>query len=92
MAAVFASEIIGHRRVMGDIYVVFGKFTNTNGATGGTVETGLQKVVFAVPVHVGTTVISDVPVFNDDFPTTSGDLTLVTVADTEGLWVAFGTP
>lgn len=77
---------------MGDIYVVFGKFTNTDSATGGAVPTGLAKVLFAIPAHTGTTVVSDMPVFNDTFPKTSGDLTLVTVADADGLWIAFGTP
>lgn len=87
----FISEIISHRRVMGDLYVIFGRFTNTIGHVGGPVKTGLSTVIFATAQHIGPTTIPDAPVFDESFPSSSGDLTLKTVDDGDGIWIACGT-
>ena len=86
-----AFEIIGHRRVMGDLYVVFGTFTNAGGETGGTIKTGLSKIQFALAQHTGSAVVADAPAFNNTFPMTDGDLVIVTVDGADGIWAAFGT-
>jgi len=84
------SVVVGHRRVMGDLYVVTGTFVNADSSEGGTIETGLSEVVFAIAQHTGAAAVASAPSFNETFPTTDGDLTIVTTADADGIWIAFG--
>jgi hypothetical protein len=75
--------------VIGDLKYKVGTFTSSAGGTGGDIITGLQRVIFASLVHTGSAVVASAPVINETFPSI-GTLTIVTVADTAGIWYAIG--
>ena len=75
---------------MGTKKVVTGTFTNTSGSTGGDVVTGLRKVDFISCQHTGAAAIASAPSANETFPLASGDVTIVTTADADGIWFAVG--
>ena len=76
--------------VFGNKRVTYGTFTNAGGSTGGDIETGLDRVDAIHLVHSGTVVVASAPVVNETFPLASGDVTIVTVADASGFWIAYG--
>lgn len=76
--------------VFGNKKVVYGTFSNDSGSTGGEVETGLDRVDAFLMSHTGSSVVASAPVANETFPLGSGDVTIVTVADTAGVWIAIG--
>lgn len=70
---------------VGDINLVLGTYTNTDGSTGGAITTGLNDVYFFdtnYEVSQATTVnlVAD----------SSGTITITTVADEDGKWEAWG--
>jgi hypothetical protein len=73
----------------GDLRVARGTFTNTGGDTGGDIVTGLSQVFDVTLTHTGAAVVASAPVVNETIPC-SGTVTIVTVADTTGIWVAKG--
>ncbi len=86
------SFTITRQTVEGDRKVVYGTFTNAGGTTGGDITTGLRVVEDFQMQHTGSAVVTDVPVANETFPLTGGTaVTIVTVANTAGLWRAEGT-
>jgi len=89
MSATFTPVIL-KQTVQGNRKVSYGTFANSNGATGGEVLTGLSIVEFFELQHTGSSVVSDVPVANETFPLVGGSVTIVTVADTSGIWKAIG--
>ena len=86
---VFTSTITS-RESDGSLAKVVGTFTNTSGSTGGEVETGLKTVIGFQLQHTGSAVVASAPVANESFPLQGGDVTIVTVADTNGVWIAIG--
>lgn len=70
--------------------VVSGTFANDSGSTGGDIATGLRRVESFEIQHTGSAVVASAPVVNESFPTATGDITVVTVADTAGIWRAEG--
>lgn len=70
--------------------VVTGTFANDDGSTGGDIETGLRRIEYFALQHTGTAVVASAPVVNETFPTTVGNMTVVTVANTSGVWIAYG--
>jgi len=86
---VFTSTI-SSRENDGSLAKVIGAFTNTSGSTGGEVSTGLKSVESITFTHTGAAVVVSAPVANESFPLAGGDVTLVTVADTNGIWTAIG--
>ena len=87
----FAYEIIGHRHVMGDLYVVFGTFTNAYDDEGGEIDTGLGHVLMATCQHQYSFGMANDVKFDETFPVASGVLTLVTDAGVDGTFIAYGT-
>ena len=70
--------------------VVTGTFLNDDGSTGGDIQTGLRRVENFQLQHTGSAVVASAPVVNESFPTATGDITIVTVANTAGVWRAEG--
>lgn len=76
--------------VDGDRRYVQGTFANTGGSTGGDITTGLDQVEFVALQHTGSSVVASAPVVNETLPLNGGDVTIVTVADTSGVFYARG--
>ena len=74
----------------GNKKVVRGTFTNTGGSTGGDINTGLSNCTGARLQHTAAAVVASAPVINETFPVAGGALTIVTVADTTGVYEAEG--
>lgn len=75
---------------LGRLKCVHGTFANTGGSTGGEVVTGLRKVYALILQHTGAAVVASAPVVNETMPFDGSSLTIVTVADTSGTWMAIG--
>lgn len=90
MAFAFTINESGLPNTAGDRKVVTGTFTNTDGDTGGSIVTGLSRVEFFNAQHTGTAVVASAPVANKAFPTADGTIPVVTVADANGVWIAYG--
>lgn len=89
----FASAILtstGGSEVFGGRKVVFGTFTNTGGSTGGDISTGLTRVDAIFLTHTGSSVVASAPVVNETLPLRGSAVTIVTVADADGNWMALG--
>lgn len=88
----FTSTIMNNSvpNIVGVKKIVTGTFANTAGSTGGDVLTGLRRVESFEMTHTGSAVVASAPVANESFPTATGDITIVTVADTAGVWTAYG--
>lgn len=85
----FASTITD-TKVAGDERETRGTFANTGGSTGGNIDTGLEICESLVLQHIGSAVVASAPVVNETFPVAGSAVTVVTVADTTGVWVAKG--
>lgn len=83
------SSTKNNESVFGDLRTTAGTFTNAGGSTGGDIYTGLQKVQFMMLQHGGSAVVGDQPVINETFPK-ADPITIVTTADADGYWIAFG--
>lgn len=86
----FTSTVTREGELMGRLKTVFGTFANNGGSTGGEVVTNLKRVLFFSAQHTGAAVVVSAPVANETFPLDQSDVTLVTVADTSGIWSAIG--
>lgn len=86
----FASAVVGHPLPLGDLYLVRGTFTNTAGSTGGDVATGLSVVEEFLIQESDNAVIASKSAVNETLPLDGGDVTIVTVADVDGRWIALG--
>jgi len=84
------TDTILKRTVFGDKKVILGKFVNAGGSTGGDIATGLTVVDQVILQHVGSAVVASAPVVNETLPLSSGDVTIVTVANTSGTFMAIG--
>ena len=76
--------------MFGNKRVAYGTFTNGGSDTGGDIETGLNRVDFIHLQVRGSAVDTNAPAVNETFPLASGNVTIVTTADTDGIWVAYG--
>ena len=85
----FAYTVKG-RSVIGDRWMVYGTFASSDSGTGGDIVTGLKKVEFVSLQHTGAAVIASAPSVNETLPLESGTVTIVTVANTAGVWMATG--
>lgn len=81
---------ITRRTVIGNMRMVCGTFSNATSDTGGTIATGLNRVEYFSVQATGTAVVSNAPVVNATFPTSTGNITIVTDADVDGVWMAIG--
>jgi len=84
------SSTIEKKAVMGDLRVYTGTFTNTGGSTGGNITTSLSRVLHMTLTPTGAAVSADAAAVNETMPFSGGDVTVVTTADVDGTWVAFG--
>jgi hypothetical protein len=91
--AAFTSAILD-KSDFGNRSYVSGTFTGSGGSTGGTITTGLRVVEFiSVQPRHATAVLTDACVVNNTLPlkdSATGAVTVVTVADTVGVWFAIG--
>ena len=83
------SNTLLHEDPMGQMRFKMGTFTNTSGSSGGDIRTGLHKVLQLKLQHTGTAVVADDPVIYETFPV-NDPVTVVTTADADGLWFAWG--
>ncbi len=90
----FASALIKtYRGALGKYKVTIGTFTNTLGSTGGDINAGLTHCHFIKLFQGGAAVIADEPVVNETLttPIDGSAITIVTTADADGYFIAFGT-
>jgi hypothetical protein len=66
-----------------------GTFTNGGSDTGGDIYTGLQKVEGMFLQQKGSAVVAAQPSVYETFPK-ADPITIVTTADADGYWIAFG--
>lgn len=85
----FASAIT-EKFVIGDRRLHIGTFTNTSGTAGGNIDTGLEECQSLILQHTGSAVVASAPVVNETLPVDGAAVTIVTVADADGIWVAVG--
>jgi len=83
------SNTLLHEVPMGQMKFMMGAFANTGGSTGGDIRTGLHKVLQMKLQHTSTAVVATEPVVYEDFPV-NDPVTIVTAADTSGIWAAWG--
>lgn len=81
---------ITNQTVFGNKRVVMGTFVSDGGSTGGDIATGLQKVDNIILQHTGAAVVASAPVVNETLPLSGGNVTIVTVANTSGTFIAYG--
>lgn len=89
------SYTITKKVIAGDRIWVYGTWANTGGSTGGEVNTGLSTVESMLLTPKGTAVSASMPVVNETLPlagSANGAMTIVTLANDEGYWLAVGTP
>jgi hypothetical protein len=71
--------------------VTWGTYASAGGSTGGDFNTGLGNLNALFLQEKGSSAINDVSVVNETFPDADGSAaTIVTAANQEGTWVAFG--
>lgn len=85
----FASAITSNG-ISGNYRRITGTFTNAAGDSGGEIETGLNVVVNVKLQHTGAVVVADNPGLNETLPHNAGDITIVTKAGADGIWVVTG--
>ena len=88
------TSAITQRDVWGSMAVSMGTFTNsTGGDTGGDINTGLNRCYGLILQPGGSSVASNASVVNETFTANGLDgsaITIVTDADLDGNWIAFG--
>jgi hypothetical protein len=82
----FAATKVGDS-VHGNDRVTFGTFTNDVADTGGVIDTGLATVEY---FNANASSAVEPVQVNDTFPATDGNVTIVTAADVDGFWQAYG--
>jgi hypothetical protein len=77
--------------VAGDLRFTGGSYTSTSNDTGGDIYTGLQKVDGALIQQkaISSAVIASQAAINETFPK-ADPITIVTIANGVGWWLAFG--
>ena len=85
----FDYTVDNHKSTRGDNYWVHGNFTNTDGSTGGVIETGLHLVKDFSLQHTGSASVAESPSVNEVLPS-DGSIIIVTAANASGIWSALG--
>lgn len=67
-----------------------GTFASTGGDTGGDINTGMTTCKRMVLQYTGSAVVESAPVINETLPCAGNAVTIVTVANTTGIWEAYG--
>lgn len=86
MAFAYTTE---RRTVIGNMRMVGGTFTGSGATAGGDISTGLNRVEFFSIQETGSSVQANKSVVNETFPC-GGDVTIVTDAAADGVWLAIG--
>lgn len=89
MAFSFTVESEPYEQI-GRLKVMCGTYTNTSGTTGGDINTGLSRVIFMKLQPTGSAVSASAPAINETLPLDNTAVTVVTVADEDGVWMAVG--
>jgi len=89
MAFSFTTETDPYENV-GRLKHLIGTYTNTAGSTGGDIDTGLTRVLYIEAQPTGAAAIATSNSFNETFPFDGSSPTLVTIADEDGIWEAWG--
>lgn len=74
----------------GGAKLVFGTYTNSGSTTGGDISTGLSTVLAVYLQTTSSSVATNAPAVNESFPLTGGDVTIITDAGGDGVWMALG--
>ena len=85
----FAYAITG-QTIFGNKRIVYGTFTNGGAGTGGDIATGLTSCEAIFLQLKGAAVDANAPVVNETLPVVGGAITIVTTADADGTFMAFG--
>lgn len=88
----FTSTIIS-QTVMGHRKVNYGTFTNTDGSSGGDIDTGIRTAETVTLQIISTSEVLEVGashLVNEDMPCNGRAVTVVTSANACGTWVAVG--
>ena len=86
----FASAITERNLIFGSKKITRGTYTSSASGTGGDIDTGLDSCeqIFLQPG--GSAVKASAPVVNETLPAVGSAITIVTVADEVGTWMAIG--
>lgn len=78
--------------VMGNQRVVFGKYVNDSGSTGGNINTGLHHCEGMLLTNWGSSIVADGATVNEDFSSAvaGSAITIIATANSSGYWMAFG--
>lgn len=80
----------GQAQLEGTKKRVTGTYTNTSGSTGGEVATGLRKIDYMNFQPIGAAVAVANVSINESLPLEVGTVTIVTTADEDGMFEAYG--
>ena len=82
---------------LGDLKLIYGKFENTDGDSGGTIDLSriIHSITYATIQHLGDSVIADSPSINESLSglpprIDKSTFTIKTTANSNGLWFATG--
>ena len=90
MGATFASSLKG-RDIWGAWNVTWGTYVSAGGGTGGNIDTAQGNVNAVFLQEKGSAAITDMSVVDETFPDLDGSaVTIVTIANQAGTWVAIG--
>lgn len=87
------TSTITRKEHAGSVRMTMGTFASSSGSTGGNIDTGLNQCQSIMLQHVDSSVVASAPVVNESFADGAVDgsaVTIVTVADTSGIWIAWG--
>ena len=76
--------------VEGNNRMAYGTYTNTAGSTGGNIDTGLPLCDMIILQPNGAAVSANANAVNETLPVAGAAVTIVTDADEDGYWIAFG--
>lgn len=76
--------------MLGGKLIKWGTFTNTDGSTGGNIDTGLRQADTVLLQYSGASAVADKAVVNETLSADGSAVTIVTTADADGYWLALG--
>ena len=85
----FASAVT-EMSVFGNKRVHFGTYVSTDGTQGGDIDTGLRSCEMMLLQGVAAAVTASTPTVNATLPIAGSAVTIVTIADVSGRWMAVG--
>lgn len=91
MAFSFTTDSDPYENV-GRLKHMFGTYTNTAGSTGGDIDLtdALSRILYFNLQPTGSAVSISAPAVNETLPLDGTAVTIVTVADEDGVWEAWG--